>query len=108
MQIKSDWYLLDDQGNPVPTDDMDAWGEFMRDATQRTVGKTKIGKTEVSTVFLGMDHNFTGSGDPVLWETCIFHENESEVVGRYESAVEAELGHAQWCERMEIEQLGRE
>ena len=31
-----------------------------------------MGPVEVSTIFLGMDHSF-GSGDPVLWETMIFH-----------------------------------
>jgi hypothetical protein len=33
----------------------------------------KIGKTRVSTVFLGIDHNFYGSSGPVLLETLIFN-----------------------------------
>ncbi len=106
MPIESDWYLLDEQGNPVPTEDMNAWGALMRDAEKRTIGKTTIGNIVVSTVFLGMDHNFTGKGGPVLWETCVFREDAPDVAGRYLSRAEAELGHASWCNKVELEQMG--
>ena len=43
----------------------------------------------VSTVFLGLDHNFTEVGDPVLWETMVFGEDGGEICLRYSSEEEA-------------------
>ena len=45
----------------------------------------------VSTVFLGIDHNF-GDGPPILYETMVFGL-EDEYQCRYETRVEAESGH---------------
>lgn len=47
----------------------------------------------VSTVFLGLDHNFTEVGDPVLWETMVFGEDGGEICLRYSSEEEAIQGH---------------
>ena len=37
----------------------------------RFVDHTTVGESEVSTVFLGLDHQF-GKGPPILWETMVF------------------------------------
>lgn len=47
------------------------WCEFM-DSADRCVRNTIVGGFEVSTVFLGLDHNFSNHGEPVLWETMVF------------------------------------
>ncbi len=64
------WYVL--RGKvAIPADDLEqASREFSE--TDRKVASTDIGKTNVSTVFLGLDHNFYGEGDPILFETMIF------------------------------------
>jgi len=48
----------------------------------------------VSTVFLGIDHNFFG-GEPRLFETAIFRNGETEIVGRVATWEQAEELHAE-------------
>jgi hypothetical protein len=47
----------------------------------------------LSTVFLEFDHNHSGSGAPVLWESCAFMGDKSEVLARYTSRADAIRGH---------------
>jgi hypothetical protein len=61
---------------------------------ERRVALTTIGDITVSTVFLGIDHNWSGEGPPVLWETMIFGM-EDEPCWRYSSEKEALEGHEQ-------------
>ena len=59
----------------------------------RTVKKTTIsGDIEVSTVFLGLDHQF-GDGPPLLFETMIFGGERNQEQWRYTTWDEAEAGH---------------
>ncbi|HEY4383371.1 MAG TPA: hypothetical protein VGN34_02695 [Ktedonobacteraceae bacterium] len=51
----------------------------------------------VSTVFIGLDHNFRG-GDPLLFETMIFNDREDLHCNRYHTWGEAEAGHAEAVE----------
>ena len=72
MKITYHW-ILDKNGEPIPasSEQWCDWFEkgFMQD--NRRVSREKVGGYEVSTVFLGIDHNY-GAGPPVLWETMIF------------------------------------
>ncbi len=63
------WYILDGK-TPVETD-MDTWGRWLETA-HRYVADETIGPYRISTVFLGLDHNFTGLGPPILFETMVF------------------------------------
>jgi hypothetical protein len=62
---------------PVACADIQEWARrFERD--ERRVRVTRVGKYRVSTVFLGLDHRFHGSGPPLVFETMIFTpENRS-------------------------------
>lgn len=52
--------------------------------------KTVVGKLEISTVWLGLDHNHWLSGPPLIWETMIFgDERHSEEQWRYATRAEA-------------------
>ena len=64
-------YKLDAQGEPIPEPDLMTWAEWIETA-DRQVARDRIGNVEVSTVFLGLDHNYSGRGDPILWETMVF------------------------------------
>lgn len=65
------YYIL--QGKlAIPCDSLMEWVEWMQ-KNDRTVHKTTIEGALVSTVFLGMNHNFTG-GDPLLFETMVFRD----------------------------------
>ena len=55
---------------PEPVHDVLAWGRWFETADRR-VALDRIGETDISTVFLGLDHQF-GSGPPLLFETLVF------------------------------------
>jgi hypothetical protein len=67
---------------------------------KRRIGRTTVGLCLVSTVFLGLDHNW-GIGPPILFETMTFARREfmgDEYGGdmsceRYATLVEAQDGH---------------
>ena len=57
----------------------------------RWVEQTKIGEdVRVSTIFLGLDHNYTMKGPPILWETMVFggkhHHYQQRCSGSMEQA----------------------
>ena len=62
------------------------------ETSERQIGDDTIGKTRVSTVFLGIDHNFYGSSGPVLFETLIFDGPLADEMWRYSTYAEAQRG----------------
>lgn len=75
MSFKLDRYYYKLQGKlAVPCEDLREWGEWMS-KNDRTVHKTTIEGVLVSTVFLGLNHNY-GEGDPLLFETMVFRDEE--------------------------------
>ena len=71
------WYMLK-EGKPVPANVISPeFQEWYNNIDNRRVARTDIAKDIwVSTVFLGLDHNLFGVGEPVLWETMIFGGSE--------------------------------
>jgi hypothetical protein len=65
-------YKLDAHGEPIPEPDLLTWAAWLETA-DRHVALDIIGTTRISTVFLGLDHNFSDQGDPILWETMVFN-----------------------------------
>jgi hypothetical protein len=61
------------------------------------VAFTDLVRCTVSTVFLGVNHNMTGEGDPVLFETMVFGNDDmgGGDMRRYRTWEEAEAGHAE-------------
>lgn len=57
------------------------------------VGNWTDGTVRVSTVFLGINHNF-GDGPPILFETMIFGGKHDQYQDRYATYAEAVAGHA--------------
>ncbi len=85
-------YILDGK-TPVPLFDTTKWGLQV----DKIIGKDQFGSVSVSTVFLGMDHSFSG-GDPVLFETMIFGGEHDQYQERYCTWDEAEKGHQIACD----------
>jgi hypothetical protein len=84
------WVLVGQ--TPVPEPDFMAWAVWYRTA-DRVVRQTEIPGGMVSTVFLGLDHNF-GGGPPILFETMIFCDGEgSGECWRCSTWLEAEQQH---------------
>ncbi len=87
------YYILDGEGRPAREDDALAWARWFETA-DRTVAKTDLGaRGLVSTAFLGLDHNWANSGQPILWETMVFGGPMAGYQRRYTSRKIAEAGH---------------
>lgn len=73
------YYILDRNRLAVPCDLM-TWARMIeRRDGDRVIAQEYIGECYwVSTVFLGVNHNF-GEGDPLLFETMIFDLDRSDV-----------------------------
>jgi hypothetical protein len=86
------YYVL--EGHEVrPVEDVLTWGEWMRTAERRVEYTTLPSGTEVSTVFIGLDHSFR-EGPPVLFETLVFGGPCDGEMSRYATWQEATIGHA--------------
>ncbi len=84
-------YILVGQ-TPVLEPDLLTWAEWLETADRR-VAMTGVPGGAVSTVFLGLDHNFFG-GPPVLFETMVFIDGESDAdCERSHTWIEAEETH---------------
>lgn len=94
--------ILDDAGNIVLTSDIIAWAKWFETA-DRHVGKTEVGDSVVSTVFLGVDHSFSAGGPPLWYETMIFGKGFEDEQWRYSTKEEAQEGHRKplhWSKRL--------
>lgn len=93
--MRDEWprhYIL--KGRTPFAVDLMTWGRWL-EKNNRVVGLTKItAACRVSTVFLGLDHNFFG-GEPILFETMIFGGPLDGEQWRYRTYDEAERGHAE-------------
>jgi hypothetical protein len=108
----SDRYILTDDHRVVPEPDLFTWARWFEEA-DRHVGQELVGPYWVSTVFLGLDHDFipcafSGSArPPLIFETMVFDHSREEsspwfsykhhpsfhFQRRYRSWDEAKAGH---------------
>jgi hypothetical protein len=77
MRWRPRYYTLDGH-TPVPCDDVMVWAQWFENFELRVVAQTQIGDRFVSTVFLGIDHNFGPTGPPLIFETMVFGPNRNE------------------------------
>lgn len=96
--LKHPWWLM--RGYEViPTDALTWTKAFSSEdrslgRTRVGLGRTGVGGQEVSTVFLGIDHSFSDTGPPVLFETMVFGVDGCGTdMRRYRTRAEAEAGH---------------
>jgi hypothetical protein len=96
----SGYYKLNAAGEPEPVEDVLAWGEWFETA-DRIVARDADEQTgwQVSTVFLGLDHQF-GNGPPILWETLVFGGPLDGEMDRYPTREAALAGHQAMCVRV--------
>lgn len=86
-------YTLDENDLPVLCGNRQQWSDWMQTANIH-FGDTQIGEVRVSTVFLGINHDWLRKGKPVLFETLVFGGELNDTRWSYTSAVDAEFGHA--------------
>ena len=91
---------------PKPIADVVEWRKQFEKADRivaTTILPYKGLNIEVSTVFLGIDHNFSG-GVPILFETMIFGGKYDDYQEQYATWEEAEAGHKRAIELVKGEE----
>jgi hypothetical protein len=93
-------WILDENGEPVPEPDLLTWALWFEHAHLRRAAFTRVAPhLSVSTIFLGIDHNFLETGPPILWETMVFYNGKSNEMRRYASRSAAMAGHQAMVEK---------
>ena len=69
---KNLYYILDANRNVVEVESITTWGLWFNRADRVVARINLTPETTVSTVFLGMDHNYSDRGEPILWESLVF------------------------------------
>lgn len=87
---KPKFYILKDK-SPVAIDDGLEWGKWFETA-DRTVKKTTVADVEISTVFLGLDHQHF-NGPPLLFETMVIGGESDQDCTRCSTWDEAKKQH---------------
>lgn len=85
-------YILDESHNPICQPDLHKWAVWF-ETHERHVAQEVIGDVRVSTVFLGLDHNFGDDETPILFETMIFGGEHDQYQERFATWDEAMVGH---------------
>jgi len=88
-----DHYILD--GHKAVPADLMTWAKWFEKADRRVAKMEKDG-VKVSTVFLGLDHQWV-EGPPLLFETMIFGGEHDEYQERCPTWEQAEAMHAIAC-----------
>ena len=100
----SHFKLVDKTAVACSPEEWSFWFEFCP-IEERTVARDDVGAFMVSTVFLGLDHNFTGGGPPLIFETMVFGPGgEGLEQERWSTWQEAEAGHAKYLAEMRARQ----
>jgi len=74
--------------------DLFRWSILRGDQDYVRVARDRVGELEISTVWLGADHQ-PGDGSPLIFETTVFRDGEQAGVWRYCTEDEALAGHDQ-------------
>ena len=95
-------YILRDK-KPVPVSLL-VWAEWFEKTKNRHVADDQIGSIRISTVFLGLNHQW-GDGPPLLFETMVFGGDLDGDCERYSAWQEAEAGHREMVERVRVSEF---
>ena len=83
----------DREGKAITTEE---WAALWEDKDYQQVLQTHLPDgTHISTVWLGIDHNY-GSGPPIIFETMIFSPDEEQDEQQWRYATEAEARRGHW------------
>lgn len=85
--------FYDRDGLPL---DLMVWARKFEDWEYKRVAFDEADGVEVSTVWLGLDHNW-GDGRPLIFETMVFGGPHNEEQWQYSTEAEALAGHERAC-----------
>ena len=102
--------ILNEEHEVIPVRSIHEWGSWVENVGNRRVAETTVNGFWVSTVFLGINHDYSGAGPGLWFETMVFDDKEggppppeigakvrrflSDMQVRYPTWAEAEKGHA--------------
>jgi len=88
----TDHYILENM-KIVPVDLM-TWALWFEDSdNDRQIGNSFIHGSRVSTVFLGLDYDFSRKGPTILFETIVFGGEFDQEMWRYSTLLQAKMNH---------------
>ena len=94
MEAIKHYILTDGKITEVP---LMEWAEWIENHENKVIEQTDVKDGgRVSTVFLGLDHNFSEDGPPILFETMYFSDYPDmagEEMDRYTTIGNAKKGH---------------
>jgi hypothetical protein len=88
---------FDRQGEPIS---LERWCELMEDPNYKIVEQTDVGMAHVSTVWLGLNHQYWPDGPIRIFETMIFGGHRDQEQWRYATEEAAREGHADTVESL--------
>lgn len=82
----------DKDGKPIT---MEQWCKLLENKDYKVVKQDVTGDFRVSTVWLGLNHNYRPNGLPLIFETMIFSKDNYKDLWceRYSTLDEATVGH---------------
>jgi len=86
---------FDRQGHPLTAE---AWSQLWSDPAYKVLRQEEVDETVVSTAWLGINHNWSGEGPPLIFETMAFIDGRARGdidVRRYATERQALTGHAE-------------
>ncbi len=109
------YWILDEDGIPKEAS-AKAWSAWF-EGDNRFIAKYERDGYMVSTVFLGLDHNWSGKGPPILFETMVFDDQrwlkegdggnrvfpmgEEMSCQRYSTKDDALIGHERYVKELD-------
>ena len=101
-------YFILDGHTPVHVKDVLEWGNWFEGANnKRRIKRTVIDDIAISTVFLGLNHNFSSDGPPQIFETLVFNGPLDGEMYRYATWDEAVAGHKTMVARVREERAAK-
>lgn len=95
-------YILGEDQKPALCNDLMKWLEWFEDANESgslRIAEDSVGDYRVSTIFLGINHQFKYGDRPILYETIVFDKEGNDVLQhRYSTREEALTGHQELIE----------
>lgn len=95
-------YLLGENHEIIVEEDLITWAKAFG-KLNRVVKQENVGDSRVSTVFLGLDYNFS-DGEPLLFETMIFGGEHDQYQERCSTWEQAEKMHQKTVELVKSSQ----
>ena len=87
-------YILNSRGIPVRESNPICWAKWIGCPKNRILKFDALqGDVEVSTIYLGIDRNWSTRGRPLLWETMIFGGRHHGYQEGHASRTDALAGH---------------